>query len=352
GTVFRDFDFFFAPDFGGTAAPFIADAYVNYRFRPELQLQAGRFKVPIGMELLQSDRDTYFNERGFPSVLVPSRDMGVKLHGDVFGGVLRYDLGIFNGVGDERSTSNADFDDNKAFVGRVFVLPFKADTNSVVKNLGVGLSGSWEDMGQTNLNGLPATTGGSTAGYTTPALEQFFAYNPVGAAVVAEGTHWRLSPQAYWYYGPLGITTEYVISDQQVLRLGPNSRSASLRHSAWQFSIGYVLTGEDVTFTGVVPRRAFKPLQGQWGAWQVVARYSELDIDDDAFPAFSNPATSARGAQEFALGVNWYLNRNIRLNTSFAHIHFFGAGAPGAQAPAAVSQNDENVLFTRFQLAF
>jgi phosphate-selective porin OprO/OprP len=38
GTVFRDFDYLFVPDFGGNAVQ-IFDAYVNYRNRPELQLQ-------------------------------------------------------------------------------------------------------------------------------------------------------------------------------------------------------------------------------------------------------------------------------------------------------------------------
>src|SRR6266568_6383251 len=37
GTVYRDFDFLFVPDFGGSSVQ-IFDAYLNYRNRPELQL--------------------------------------------------------------------------------------------------------------------------------------------------------------------------------------------------------------------------------------------------------------------------------------------------------------------------
>lgn len=62
GTVFRDFDFLFVPDFGngtpGAASaattPSIYDAYVNYRYSPALQIQAGKFKTPIGLEQLQA----------------------------------------------------------------------------------------------------------------------------------------------------------------------------------------------------------------------------------------------------------------------------------------------------------
>src|SRR5882757_2270126 len=61
GTVYRDFDFYFAPDFGGSSVQ-IFDAYLNYRYAPWLQLRAGKFKTPVGLEELQSDPYTSFNE--------------------------------------------------------------------------------------------------------------------------------------------------------------------------------------------------------------------------------------------------------------------------------------------------
>ena len=45
------------PDFGGSTVQ-IFDAYVNYRYRPELQLQAGKFKSPVGLEAIAGGRDT------------------------------------------------------------------------------------------------------------------------------------------------------------------------------------------------------------------------------------------------------------------------------------------------------
>jgi phosphate-selective porin OprO/OprP len=84
GTVFHDFDFNFTPDFGGTTVQ-IQDAYLNYRYNPGLQLEAGKFKSPVGLEQLQSDPVTTFNERSLVTDLVPNRDLGVELHGDLFG---------------------------------------------------------------------------------------------------------------------------------------------------------------------------------------------------------------------------------------------------------------------------
>jgi len=54
GTVYHDFDFNFTPDFGGSTVQ-IMDAYVNYRYNPALQLEAGKFKAPVGLEALVGD---------------------------------------------------------------------------------------------------------------------------------------------------------------------------------------------------------------------------------------------------------------------------------------------------------
>src|SRR5258708_36260353 len=88
GTVYRDFDFLFVPDFAGSSVQ-IFDAYLNYRNRPELQLRIGKFKTPVGLEQLQADRDLTFNEPGRATSLVANRDFGAQLHGAAFrGGVL------------------------------------------------------------------------------------------------------------------------------------------------------------------------------------------------------------------------------------------------------------------------
>jgi phosphate-selective porin OprO/OprP len=348
GTVFRDFDFLFVPDFGGTGGPQIFDAYLNYRYSPALQLQAGKFKTPVGLEQLQADRDLLFNERSLVTDLVPNRDLGFQLHGDLFKGSATYAAAILNGVGDGRNSNNADFEDDKAFAGRVFVYPFKPTSLVALQGLGLGISGSYEDMQSANTAGLP-----NNNGYATVGQQLFFAYNPTNRSVVANGTHWRLSPQASYYYGPFGLLGEYVISDQQVALAGAGpAHSTSLEHAAWEVTGSWLLTGEDATFGSVVPRHSFRPRQGGWGAWQLVVRYSHLSIDPATFPLYSDPRTSARSAEEWSAGLNWYLNRNVKFAVSFSHTKFEGGGGSGASAPAAVTRQSENVLFTRVQLAF
>jgi len=340
GTVFRDFDFNFTPDFGGSTVQ-IVDAYANYRYNSALQLEVGKFKAPVGLEHLQSDRDILFNERSLVTELVPNRDLGLELHGDVLGGVISYALGVFNGGTDYNGTTvNSPFQDDKAFEGRLFFQPWKTSSVNALRGLGFGVGGSY-------MANHPATNSatGLTPGYTSDGQQKFFSYS---TGVNAKGATWRLSPQAYYYYGPLGLMAEYVISDEQV---ASTKKSADLENSAWEVTGSWVLTGEDAAYNGVTPLHPFDPRSGHWGAWQVVARYAALNVDSKAFAdGFANSASSADGAREWSVGLNWYLNRNVRADLSFSHTVF--DGFTGKAAPGVVPAQAENVLFSRIQLAF
>jgi phosphate-selective porin OprO/OprP len=184
-----------------------------------------------------------------------------------------------------------------------------------------------------------------TPGYSTDGQQKFFSYN---AGVNANGQAWRVSPQAYYYYGPLGVLGEYVISDQ---RVSSATKSADLRNTAWETTASWVLTGEDASYNGVTPVHPFDLHNGQWGAWQLVARFAKLDVDDKAFSdGFASSAKTANGAAAWSVGLNWYLNRNVRADVSFSRTTFHGF--TGTPAPGVIPAQPENVLFTRMQVAF
>jgi phosphate-selective porin OprO and OprP len=77
----------------------------------------------------------------------------------------------------------------------------------------------------------------------------------------------------------------------------------------------------------------------------LAARYGELDIDDDAFPVFANPTSAASKAKGLGLGVNWHLNKQIKVLVSYEHTTFEGGGATGDRA-------SEDFVVTRFQHSF
>jgi phosphate-selective porin OprO/OprP len=338
GTLFHDFDFNLTPEFAGSGAPQILDAYLNYHYSPAFQLQVGKFKPPIGLEALEPDIWTSFNERSLATDLAPYRDIGAELHGDVFGGVFSYAAGVFNGLPDLNTTTiNANYNNDLAFAGRIFVSPFKQTTIAPLKGFGAGVSGSYE-YDHTN-----ASAAGLTPGYTTDGQQKFFTYSSTTAP---DGPHWRVSPQGYYYWGPLGFLGEYIVSDQRVEKITAPVAIDDIHNTAWEVSGGWVLTGENASYAGVTPRHPFSIENGGWGAWQIVGRYARLNADNGAFPAFASATGSASRAEAWAVGLNWYLNADLRANLSFSRTTFNGGSAN------AVAKKPEEVLFTRVQLAF
>ncbi len=240
GTIFHDFDYLFVPEFGGsgtTISPTILDAYLNYRFSPELQLQVGKYKNPVSLEQLQSDAQMFFIERGLSAQLAPNRDLGVELHGDVFDNLLNYQFGVFNGSPDNGGTTvNKDTDDRKELDGRLFVNPFVKTSIEPLQGLGFGVGGTY---------GREFGAGSVTSGYLTEGQQTFFTYNPTIAGtartVTANGLHWRLAPQADYYWGPFGLLGEYIISDQRLSVSGPTAGSIAgtrtFRNTGWQVEL-------------------------------------------------------------------------------------------------------------------
>ena len=79
---------------------------------------------------------------------------------------------------------------------------------------------------------------------------------------------------------PLGLHGEYILSWQEVSRAG--SPDVKLKHSAWQATGSFFLTGEKNSWKSAAPKKPFDPKAGTFGALELAARYSELSIDDVA----------------------------------------------------------------------
>lgn len=336
GVLFTGFSFRIMPDFGnGTTT--LQDAYIDSTVRPWLKVRAGKYKGPVGLERLVADTDVEFYERSLPTNLVPNRDVGFELFGEPWGGVVTYAGGIFNGVADGGS-ADLDADNHHEFEGRVFAHPFRKTSLTPVQGFGLGLAGtSGRETG--------TATSPIVAGYKTSAQQTFFRYRSDGTAagtVVADGEHWRISPQAYYYWGPFGAWSEYVLSSQPVKR---GSVRREFMNAAWQVAASYVLTGEKASYKAVSPAHAIDLRSGNWGAFEVLARFSELHVDKSAFPFFADPLSSASGAKQWTVGLNWYANKNMKFVFNYEQTGF-------QQIAGGVKRKDEKVLLERLQLAF
>lgn len=338
GTFAKNYSFQFVPEFGGSSVS-ILDANFGVTLDKAFQLKFGKFKSPVGLELLQSDSWTFFNERSVVTNLVPNRDLGVQASGDLLDGTLNYAVGVFGGLADGASTNNADFDNEKELVARFYATPFKNDAGSPLQGLSFGVSAS---------QGRAKTATGRTAGYRTDGQQTFFSYN---AATIADGRTWRVSPQFDFRSGSFGAIGEYVVSTVNV-RPSATGAKVELQNKGWQLATAYVLTGEDSSYNGVVPASNFSWEKGTWGAFEVAARYANLRVDDAAFPVFASAATNANEASSIGLGLNWYLAKAVAFKLDYYQTHFgFNAAAPAVRSTQILRQ-DEQVFISRFQLTF
>ena len=60
----------------------------------------------------------------------------------------------------------------------------------------------------------------------------------------------------------------------------------------------------------------------------------------------ADPNASARESRDTGIGVNWYFNRNFKIQVNYDQTKFHGGAAGGADQPT------EKALFTRFQANF
>ncbi len=126
----------------GSTGYAIQDAYAFIKADPALQFQAGKFKVPIGLERLQNDTDNLFVERALPTDLVPNRDLGAEATGSPWNGV-NYAVALTAGTPDNYTPNNADdqsLTNGKELSGRLFLTLFKGE-DSFLQDLGFGISG-------------------------------------------------------------------------------------------------------------------------------------------------------------------------------------------------------------------
>lgn len=380
GTLFGWIDYRITPEFatttssvatspsgtGATAVgsttlgtPEVIDAFMDFKFQPWLKVRAGKFKPFVGLARLQADTVGKFLEQSMVTAnLLPQRDVGAAIFGELFDAKLNYALGYSNGVIDGGDQSIAlDNNNDKEFTGRVFVEPFKGQENAF-SGLGVGIAA-------TKNNQRGSNTSSQLASYRSFSQNNFFSYI-TGSTVTnaqnayANGDRVRWSPQMYYYNGPFGLMAEYAWEKQEVSR---GLTTKSLTHDAWEMTASYILTGEKASYGDVKPNQSYKPGGEGWGAWEIVARYNEMNLDGDTFigtttatsntnnTALADITKSAKSAKGVGIGLNWYLNNYSRFSVDYERTKFEG-GATGSTLARLIDKPTEDVMIARMQVSF
>ena len=326
GSLGRYFDFSLMPDFGG-GVTVLQDAYLDFKPSPKLKFRFGKYKSPVGLERLQSASAIHFVERAFPTAIVPNRDVGVMVFGDLAGGVVSYAGAILDGAPDGGSV-DGDTNDGKDLAGRLFLSPFKRGT-SLLKDLGFGIAG---------------TTGKQTGPLPAYRSAGQISVITIQTGITADGTRTRYSPQLSFYSGRFGLLAEYAQSSSRVKKA--DGTRFDLDASAWEVTATIALTGDKASYAGVRPVKPFDPSKGQWGALELTARVHELELDRAAVDQGAiDPTKSARKLSAWGVGLTWSLTRNVKQLADFEHVSFKGGALSG-------DRESENVFFIRTQFSF
>ena len=248
----------------------LQDAYLNIHYWPEFQIQGGKMKELMNVEWQPADSSLWFVERSYPSQLVPNRNIGIQVHGDLLGGALSYAAGMYNGLQDGGSGDIETDSNSKDVAARIFAQPFLNTSIAPLKGFGFGVGTSY---------GYEA--GSSLPSFSTVGRQTFFSYTNAAAASVAEvGDHVRLVPQGWYFWGPAGLYWEYAYSSEKfqlTKATAPKTTRAFFANSAWDVTASWYLTGEKNSLVSPpAPLHPFRINGSGLGAWQLVARVSGL----------------------------------------------------------------------------
>lgn len=364
GTIARDWNYRFLMEFGGagTEGPTrINDAFIAYTGLAPFVIQAGAFSPPANLADGTSTEDLLFIERASPAEL--SRALGGadgRLGLGVRAGGARW-LGALTFTG--RSVNEAEvFDTQSAIVGRFGGLVATAPDY----NVHLGANGTWvlhaadQALGSTGrylvrFRERPELRVDSTRLIDTGAIDPAHAYS-AGVEFAANWKNLLLQGEHYWY--------------------GAERRESALpdpKFGGYYVEASWLITGErrryapaSAAFQAPKPRIPFDG-DGGWGAWELGLRYSHTDLDyREGVAGTAAPLGSVRGGEQsiVALGLNWYLNSNVRLMLNWLHVDVdrlnpagpgnptpFGAGPATPPLGAQIGQQYD-VYAVRSQFAF
>lgn len=313
----------------------VVNAWLDVAAHRLLHLKLGKFLYPISLERQVLPLRIVLLEHGIASALLPVSEFGAQLWGSTENKVFEYQLTFGNGTPTNARTE-VDLDDGKEGVARVYLRPFATTSVRALKQLGLGIGASYGKR-----DDLPVTTTIRTLGGRP--LFALRGNDPMLGPVLADGDVLRLVPQLGYAGGPIAFYAEYVQLREELRR---GAQRATLKHQSAHAVLTAVLTGEDAVLLDIVsPRRPLSLSEGGFGAFELVAHAEYVDIDDDAFPNFADPARSATSAWAVGGGFNWIPTDIIRVMLNYEHTSLEASRGAG-------KLRAENLLGLRVQALF
>lgn len=328
----------------------LLNAYLNYHADDRLEIRLGRYFTPLGFD--QYAIPIYWMptpERSlFTTNVGTNRQVGLMAWGYLFDAKVDYAVGAFNGGRNSYQSANNAMDVN-AYVN---VRPFQgSDTLPFLRYLNVGTSAAY---GYQDQRPVPQAfqIGAISPNSNVPGLGTI-PFLILDNDVIEKGPRLLGSVHTAFYYKSLSLIGEW--------QYGYGSYASRSRRAPVAVPFGgfyataaYFLTGEQVERRAVVkPKRNFRPFSGSAdsgpGAWEVVARVTELELGDSVFNAgFADPSMWSNSALQTEVGLNWYWNEYLKVYMFWLHANF---GDPVMNRPGQY-QSVADMFWMRFQLFY
>lgn len=375
GKLFKDFDYTLIYEFGGSGgedAGHIQEAWVQYTALKPWRIRLGAFEPNIGLAAAVSTSQMPIMERPAPAEVARNVAAGdsrsaIQVTGNGVWGA--GDTGLaarwlasaaFTGnvVGTINSTGSAAAQPNgeqTAIIGRFAVAPFS--------------STNWQ--AHFGVNGQYVISPNDAGAAASPRYGIQLRDRPElrvdGTRLVDTGA---IDARHVSVYGAeAGFQIQNVLLEGEYFkykidrRITGATRPSDPDFSGWYAQGVWVITGEqrlynpaEGRFDAPKPNYNFNPAAGTYGAWEIAARYSDLDLNyNDCGAGKAIPASPAacfdavRGGEQkiSTIGLNWYLNPAIRFMLDYQHVDIDRLNAAGVQ----VGQK-YNALALRSQFTF
>ncbi|MDP2010058.1 MAG: porin [Phenylobacterium sp.] len=356
GKVFGAFDYNILFDFGGSGAEDsgrIQEMWVQYSGLKPLRFRVGAFAPPLGLEDAASTNGALFPER--PAVADIARGLaggdtrigaGVIGHGDRWFASAIATGALVQSLNSGTTAFNAPvFDEQQGYALRVAGTPL----HGADWMIHVGANAS--------IVAQPTDLGAAAGTRYALQLRERPELRVDGSRLVDTGQIDARGAQAYGLElaaqkQNLYLQAEYV--DFSIDRRNPAAGASDPSFNGWYAQGSWVLTGErrkynttTAAFDAPGVDKPFDRANGQWGAWELAARYSTVDLNY----AENSPivAERVRGGEQviWTLGVNWFPNPAVKFMLDYYDVSVERKNAAGA----AIGQ-DYRAVNLRSQIAF
>ena len=328
GKFFSDWNYAFIADFGGSTdgpqTSNIENAYITYNGLRPVAFDLGYLDVPFTLDEATSSNDIMFIERAEiqnTATNLAANDaraaFGVRSNSD------RYWAGVYL-TGPSAGALHTG--SNQQQLGGTARATYQLLQGS---NYSLHIGADGEYVFAPRANGNSATSIASTVSFSDrPELRvDPTAFINTGAIPAKNAGAYGGELAAGW--DSLFFQGEYyrIFVDQS--GLAATAPKPELHFDGGYAEASWIVTGESrryipVTgaYSGVIPARPLSFASGGWGALELAARYSYINLNDHNTPGVA-PAVSGGvfggRATGYTLGVNWYPIYNIRFMLNYIH---------------------------------